>query len=89
MVIVRRWLTATLTLSILASVQARAAEMIDDSIVARMKEESIQRSQVANTISIPSDIHGPRLRVAIPLVTLLCRMHRARLWRWWNTFCIM
>ena len=47
-------------LSILAS-SGFAQEPIDTDAVARIKEEAFQRSQVLDTLSYLTDVHGPRL----------------------------
>ena len=57
----RRWLAVTLTLINVAGAQALADEVIDDSVVSRLREESFQHSQVNKTISYLSDVYGPRL----------------------------
>ena len=50
--------TGILILSVAA---ADAAEPVDLSVVAQIREESQQRSEVANTLSFLSDVYGPRL----------------------------
>ena len=46
---------------ILSVAAADAAEPVDLSVVAQIREESQQRSEVANTLSFLSDVYGPRL----------------------------
>ena len=57
----QNWLTVTLTFINVAGAQALADDVIDHSVVSRLREESFQHSQVDNTISYLSDVYGPRL----------------------------
>ena len=43
------------------SVTAFAQEVVNESVVARIKEEAFQRSEVMDTLSWLADVHGPRL----------------------------
>ena len=40
---------------------AHGAEFVDEDVVARIKEEIMQRSNVGNTLACLSDVYGPRL----------------------------
>jgi hypothetical protein len=54
------WVRA-LCLWVLAGHQAMADELVDGSVIQRFRIESMERSQVAETLSYLSDIYGPRL----------------------------
>jgi hypothetical protein len=59
-VTVAAFLYVTLSLTIYAGAQA-PREPVDQEMVARIKEEGLQRSQVMETLSYLTDVYGPRL----------------------------
>lgn len=52
------WLLAALALT---SMPALAQEKVDDAVVAQIKAEAFQRSEVMDTLSWIADVYGPRL----------------------------
>ena len=56
----RKWALATI-LSILPVIAAAAQEKIDTAMVARIRAEGLQRSQVMETLGWLTDVYGPRL----------------------------
>jgi hypothetical protein len=55
-------LALALTVFVVASASSsEASEFIDEAVLARIKMEGFQRSQVMETLSYLTDVHGPRL----------------------------
>src|SRR5580765_8559621 len=53
--------TLALGVAFVVSVTAFGQEVVNESVVVRIKEEAFQRSGVMDTLSWLADVHGPRL----------------------------
>jgi len=73
--------TATLALTAALAVPLAAAEPVDEAVIARIKTEGFQRSEVMETLSWLSDVYGPRL-TASPNVRQAGEWARDQLTRW-------
>ena len=58
-----------------------SAEKIDTAIIDKIKEEGLQRSQVMDSISYLTDVHGPRL-TGSPLTRIAGEWTKAKLSEW-------
>lgn len=58
-----------------------AQEKVDEAVVAQIKAEAFQRSEVMDTLSWISDVHGPRL-TGSPTLRLAAEWSRDQLTRW-------
>jgi carboxypeptidase Q len=75
-----RFLTCLLSLMCLAALGA-SADRADEDVIARIKMEGIEQSQVADTLSWLADVHGPRLPGS-PAFRAAAEWARARLAGW-------
>src|SRR4051794_9605659 len=66
---------------LLAAAPAFAQEPVNDSVVAQIKAEAFQRSQVMDTLSWIADVHGPRL-TGSPSLRRAGEWARDQLTRW-------
>jgi hypothetical protein len=57
-----RILSTILLFALIFAFPAQAQEPVDQNVVARIKQEGFQHSQVMETMFYLSDVHGPRLR---------------------------
>src|SRR5262249_49042306 len=57
-----RIISTILLFALIFAFPAQAQEHVDQSVIARIKEEGFQRSQVMDTMFYLTDVHGPRLR---------------------------
>src|SRR5262245_66250656 len=57
-----RIISTILLFALIFAFPAQAQEQVDQSVIARIKEEGFQHSQVMETIFYLTDVHGPRLR---------------------------
>ncbi len=73
------WLTAALALAVSAPLLAQ--EKVDETIVAQIKAEAFQRSEVMDTLSWLSDVYGPRL-TGSPSLRQAGEWARDQLTRW-------
>ncbi len=73
------WLTAALAL--IAVSPALAQERVDEAVVAQIKTEAFQRSEVMDTLSWISDVYGPRL-TGSPSLRQAGEWARDQLTRW-------
>lgn len=58
----RRFISTILLFALIFAFPARAQEPVDQSVIARIKTEGFQHSQVMETVFYLTDVHGPRLR---------------------------
>ncbi len=70
-----------LCLSLMPAVPATAQEPVDQELVARIKMESFQNSQVMETVSYISDVYGPRL-TGSPALKSASEWARDRMTQW-------
>ena len=73
------WLTAALALVV--STPLLAQEKVDDAVVAQIKAEAFQRSEVMDTLSWIADVYGPRL-TGSPTLRQAAEWSRDQLTRW-------
>jgi len=57
-----RIISTILLFALIFAFPAQAQEQVDQSVIARIKEEGFQHSQVMETMFYLTDVHGPRLR---------------------------
>ena len=76
--------TLALGVAFVVSVTAFAQEVVNESVVARIKEEAFQRSEVMDTLSWLADVHGPRL-TGSPTLRQAGEWARDRLTQWGMT----
>src|SRR5262249_43522165 len=57
-----RIISTILLFALIFAFPAQAQEPVDQSVIARIKQEGFQHSQVMETIFYLTDVHGPRLR---------------------------
>ena len=73
---------AFITLAVPSALLAQAPqEKADTAIIDKIKEEGLKRSQVMETISFLTDIHGPRL-TASPQTRIAAEWTKDRLAKW-------
>src|SRR4030095_8719480 len=58
----RRIVSLILLFAVISISPARAQESVDQSVIARIKTEGFQHSQLMETMFYLTDVHGPRLR---------------------------
>jgi Predicted aminopeptidases len=73
--------TLALGVAFVVSVTAFGQEVVNESVVARIKEEAFQRSEVMDTLSWLADVHGPRL-TGSPTLRQAGEWARDRLTQW-------
>jgi carboxypeptidase Q len=74
-------LVATLAVITLAGVLVVAEERVDEKVIAQIKAEGFQHSQVMDTLSWLSDVYGPRL-TGSPQLERAAQWARDQLSRW-------
>src|SRR5262245_52321831 len=58
----KRIISNILLLVLIVVLPTQAQEPVDQSVIARIKQEGFQHSQVMETMFYLTDVHGPRLR---------------------------
>ena len=76
------WLV--LAVSLLLAAPGLAQEKVDEAVVAQIKAEAFQRSEVMDTLSWIADVHGPRL-TGSPSLRRAAEWSRDQLTRWGMT----
>jgi hypothetical protein len=74
-------IAAVLILSLAVSAQVSQVEKIDQEMMKKIREEGMQRSQVMETLSWLTDVHGPRLTNS-PQFNRACEWAKGRLTEW-------
>src|ERR1041384_4838426 len=58
----RRFISLILSFTLIFALSTHAQEPVDQNVVARIKTEGFQHSQVMETVLYLTDVYGPRLR---------------------------
>jgi len=74
-------IAAVLILSLAVSAQVSQVEKVDQEMMKKIREEGMQRSQVMETLSWLTDVHGPRLTNS-PQFNRACEWAKGKLTEW-------